>query len=81
MMGVPILEALPSRAVPYERVDPFILVPRRSSPAVGPKGTWSPGIPTEVDNLWYVLEGSVSTGHNTGLRGAMERPRLSEGRS
>ena len=26
MMGMPVLEALPSRAVPYERLDPFILV-------------------------------------------------------
>ena len=26
MMGFPILEALPSREVPYEQVDPFILV-------------------------------------------------------
>jgi len=26
MMGMPVLEALPSRTVPYEQVDPFILV-------------------------------------------------------
>jgi hypothetical protein len=26
MMGFPVLEALPSREVPYEQVDPFILV-------------------------------------------------------
>ena len=26
MMGFPVLEALPSRAVPYRQVDPFILV-------------------------------------------------------
>ena len=26
MMGFPVLEALPSRRVPYEQVDPFILV-------------------------------------------------------
>ena len=31
------------------------------------------------DNLWYVLEGSASTGHSTGPNGAMERARLSEG--
>ena len=27
MMGFAVLEALPSRTVPYERVDPFILLP------------------------------------------------------
>src|SRR5918999_6332706 len=31
------------------------------------------------DNLWYVIEGSASTGHSTGPGGAMERARLSEG--
>jgi quercetin 2,3-dioxygenase len=31
------------------------------------------------DNLWYVLEGSASTGHSTGPGGAMERARLSGG--
>jgi redox-sensitive bicupin YhaK (pirin superfamily) len=31
------------------------------------------------DNLWYVIEGSASTGHSTGRDGAIERARLSEG--
>ena len=31
------------------------------------------------DNLWYVIEGSASTGHSTGPDGAIERARLSEG--
>ena len=31
------------------------------------------------DNLWYILEGSASTGHSTGPGGAMERAQLSEG--
>ena len=31
------------------------------------------------DNLWYVLQGSASTGHTTGPGGAVERARLSEG--
>src|SRR5215204_6880672 len=31
------------------------------------------------DNLWYVIEGSASTGHSTGPNGAIERARLSEG--
>ena len=33
------------------------------------------------DNLWYVIEGSASTGHSTGPDGAIERARLSEERS
>jgi len=33
------------------------------------------------DNLWYVLEGSISTGHSTRPGGAMERARLSRGRT
>ena len=31
------------------------------------------------DNLWYVLEGAVSTGHSTGPDAAMERAHMSEG--
>src|SRR6266540_2806594 len=31
------------------------------------------------DNLWYLLKGSVSTGHSTGPGGAMQRARLSAG--
>ena len=31
------------------------------------------------DNLWYVIEGSASTGHSTGPGGSIERARLSEG--
>ena len=33
------------------------------------------------DNIWYVFQGSASTGHTTGPGGSMERARLSEGRS
>ena len=31
VMGFPVLEALPSRSVPYEQVDPFILPSKCSS--------------------------------------------------
>ena len=31
------------------------------------------------DNLWYILEGSASTGHSTGPDGAIERARLPKG--
>ena len=79
MMGFPILEALPSRTVPYEQVDPFILVHegRMKLSEVGKVDTKHPH--RGFDNLWYVIEGSASTGHTTGPNGAIERARLSEG--
>ena len=79
MMGMSVLEALPSRTVPYERVDPFILVHEgrfRLSEMAG-KDTKHPH--RGFDNLWYVLQGSASTGHTTGPGGSVERARLSEG--
>jgi redox-sensitive bicupin YhaK (pirin superfamily) len=79
MMGFPILEALPSRAVPYERVDPFILVHEGRLRLSDLKDVDTRHPHRGFDNLWYVLEGSVSTGHSTGPNGAMERARLSEG--
>jgi redox-sensitive bicupin YhaK (pirin superfamily) len=79
MMGFPVLEALPSRSVPYEQVDPFILVHegRMKLSEVGKVDTKHPH--RGFDNLWYVIEGSASTGHTTGPNGAIERARLSEG--
>ena len=79
MMGMPVLEAVPSRGTPYERTDPFILVHEgrfRLSEMVG-KDTKHPH--RGFDNLWYVLHGSASTGHSTGPGGSMERARLGEG--
>src|SRR2546425_9456396 len=79
MMGMPVLEAVPSRTATYEQVDPFILVHEgrfRLSDMAG-KDTRHPH--RGFDNLWYVLRGSASTGHNTGPGGSMERARLSEG--
>ncbi len=79
VMGQPILEALPSRAAPYEQVDPFLLVHegRLRLSDLANVDTKHPH--RGFDNLWYVLEGSVSTGHSTGPGGAMERARLSQG--
>jgi redox-sensitive bicupin YhaK (pirin superfamily) len=79
MMGFPVLEALPSRTVTYEQVDPFILVHegRMRLSEVGKVDTKHPH--RGFDNLWYVIEGSASTGHTTGPNGAIERARLSEG--
>jgi redox-sensitive bicupin YhaK (pirin superfamily) len=79
VMGMPVLEAVPSRRVPYELTDPFILVHEgrfRPSEMAG-KDTKHPH--RGFDNLWYVLRGSASTGHSTGPGGSMERARLSEG--
>jgi redox-sensitive bicupin YhaK (pirin superfamily) len=79
MMGMPVLEALPSRETPYELVDPFILVHEakfRLSDMAN-KDTKHPH--RGFDNLWYLLQGSASTGHSTGPGGSMERARLTKG--
>jgi quercetin 2,3-dioxygenase len=79
MMGFPILEALPSRAVSYEQVDPFILVHEGRIRLSEMRGVDTRHPHRGFDNLWYILEGSVSTGHSTGPGGAIERARLSAG--
>jgi redox-sensitive bicupin YhaK (pirin superfamily) len=79
VMGIPVLEAIPSRRAPYDLTDPFILVHEgrfRPSEMAG-KDTRHPH--RGFDNLWYVLQGSASTGHTTGPGGSVERARLSEG--
>jgi quercetin 2,3-dioxygenase len=65
--------------VPYEQVDPFILVHegRMRLSEVGKVDTKHPH--RGFDNLWYVISGEASTGHSTGPGGAIERARLSEG--
>jgi redox-sensitive bicupin YhaK (pirin superfamily) len=79
MMGMPVLEAVPSRGAPYERTDPYILVHegRFLLSEMAGKDTKHPH--RGFDNLWYVLQGSASTGHTTGPDGSVERARLSEG--
>lgn len=79
VMGIPVLEPVPSRGAPYEVTDPFLLVHEgRFRPAdMADKDTRHPH--RGFDNLWYVLHGSTSTGHTTGPEGTMERARLSEG--
>jgi redox-sensitive bicupin YhaK (pirin superfamily) len=79
VMGQRILEALPSRVAPYEQVDPFILVHEGRLRLSDMKDVDTKHPHRGFDNLWYILEGSVSTGHNTGPGGAIERARLSEG--
>ena len=79
MMGFPVLEALPSRAVPYEQVDPFILVHEGRMRLADMTNVDTKHPHRGFDNLWYVIEGSASTGHSTGPGGSIERARLSEG--
>jgi redox-sensitive bicupin YhaK (pirin superfamily) len=80
MMGLNILESLPSGKIPYSLVDPFILVHE----GVGPITPERASLDTRhrhrgFDNLWYAVSGSSSTGHSTGPGGAMERARLEAG--
>src|SRR5262245_12843702 len=76
VMGFPVLEALPSRSIPYEEVDPFILLheARLRLSDVAKVDTKHPH--RGFDNLWYVIDGSASTGHSTGSGGTMERGKL-----
>jgi quercetin 2,3-dioxygenase len=79
MMGLPVLEALPARGVPYNRVDPFILVHESRFRLSELSGLDTKHPHRGFDNLWYILEGSASTGHSTGPGGAIERARLPKG--
>jgi quercetin 2,3-dioxygenase len=79
MMGLEVLEPVPTRSVPYERLDPFILVheSRLRLSQLADVDTKHPH--RGFDNLWYILEGSASTGHSTGPDGTIERARLPQG--
>jgi quercetin 2,3-dioxygenase len=79
MMGFPVLEALPSRRAPYERVDPFILLHEARIRAADMTSVDTKHPHRGFDNIWYILEGTASTGHTTGPNGAIERVRLPEG--
>ena len=79
IMGFPVLEALPSRGAPYNRVDPFLLVHEARLRLSDMTNVDTKHPHRGFDNLWYVLEGSASTGHSTGPGGSMERARLSTG--
>jgi hypothetical protein len=79
MMGFGVIEALPSREVPYEAVDPFILVHESRLRLSELQGLDTKHPHRGFDNLWYILKGSASTGHSTGPGGTIERARLPEG--
>jgi redox-sensitive bicupin YhaK (pirin superfamily) len=59
--------------VPYEQTDPFILVHEGRVRLSDLANVDTKHPHRGFDNLWYVLEGSVSTGHSTAPGGAMER--------
>jgi quercetin 2,3-dioxygenase len=80
MMGLDILEPLPSAQIPYPVVDPFILVHEAVVPITPERASLDTRHPHRgFDNLWYAISGSSSTGHSTGPDGAMERARLEAG--
>jgi redox-sensitive bicupin YhaK (pirin superfamily) len=80
MMGLEILEPLPSAAIPYELVDPYILVHEGVVPITPERAELDTTHPHRgFDNLWYAVSGSSSTGHSTGPGGTFERARLEEG--
>jgi quercetin 2,3-dioxygenase len=80
IMGLEVLEPLPSRTIPYAQVDPFILVHEAVVPITEERASMNTKHPHRgFDNLWYVLAGAASTGHSTGPAGAMERARLQAG--
>src|SRR5205807_1957327 len=80
VMGIDVLESLPSPQIPYSLVDPFILVHEAVVPITPERASLNTGHPHRgFDNLWYAISGSSSTGHSTGPGGAMERARLEAG--
>jgi hypothetical protein len=74
VMGLDILEPLPSRNIPYTQVDPFILVHEAVVPITEERASMDTKHSHRgFDNLWYPLEGEGSTGHSTGPGGALGR--------
>jgi len=80
MMGIDILESLPSAHIPYRLVDPFILVHEGDITITPQRAGFDTKHPHRgFDNLWYLIKGEASTGHSTGPGGAFERARLKAG--
>ena len=80
MMGLEILEPLPSRNINYALVDPYILVHEGVVPITPERAAMDTTHPHRgFDNLWYVIAGEASTGHSTAPDGAFERARLMAG--
>jgi redox-sensitive bicupin YhaK (pirin superfamily) len=80
MMGIEVLEPVPSRKVPYELSDPYILVHEATVPINPERAKLDTTHPHRgFDNLWYILSGAASTGHSTGPGGSFERAQIETG--
>jgi redox-sensitive bicupin YhaK (pirin superfamily) len=80
MIGLEVLEPLPSARIPYRTVDPYILVHEAVVPITPERVSLDTRHPHRgFDNLWYAISGASSTGHSTGPGGATERARLEAG--
>src|SRR4249920_1874486 len=80
MMGLDVLEPLPSPRIPYRTVDPYILVHEAVVPITPERTSLDTRHPHRgFDNLWYAISGSSSTGHTTGPGGTIERAGLEAG--
>jgi quercetin 2,3-dioxygenase len=80
MMGLEVLEPLPSPRIPYALVDPYILVHEADLAITPERAALDTTHPHRgFDNLWYAVSGASSTGHSTGPGGAIERARLEPG--
>ena len=79
VMGLNILEPLPSAHIPYRLVDPYILVHEGVVRITREQASLDTRHQHRgFDNLWYAISGSSSTGHSTGPGGAMERAQADE---
>ena len=59
VMGLDVLEPLPSRRIPYSMVDPFILVHEAVVPITEERASMNTRHPHRgFDNLWYVVAGA-----------------------
>ena len=80
IMGIDVIESLPLPHIPYQAVDPFILVHEAVVPITAEFASQDTRHPHRgFDNIWYLLAGEASTGHTTGPDGAIERAQLETG--
>ena len=80
MMGLEVIEPVPTLTIPDTELDPFILVHEAVVPITPERAALDTRHPHRgFDNLWYVLSGEASTGHTTGAGGTIERARMRAG--
>jgi hypothetical protein len=69
MMGLEILEPVPTRSAPYERLDPFTLVHESRLKLSELEGVDTKHPHRGFDNLWFILEGRPAPGTAPGRAG------------